>query len=89
MTAQANATAIHPFRVDVPEADLSDLQQRLAHTRWPEPAPTEGWNYGIPLDYLKELAEYWRTAYHWRKHEARLNDFPQYTTTIDGQKLPH
>ena len=38
----------------------------------------------MPLDYLKELAEYWRTGYDWRAHEARLNEFPQFTTEIDG-----
>jgi microsomal epoxide hydrolase len=79
--------AIRPFRVEVPQADLDDLRDRLARTRWPDEIPGGGWDYGIPLGYMKELAEYWRTAYDWRKYEARLNEFSQYTTTIDGQNV--
>ena len=79
--------AIRPFRIDIPEADLDDLRDRLARTRWPDGLPGVGWGYGVPLGYLKELAEYWRTSYDWRKHEARLNEFPQFTTTIDDTTL--
>ncbi|HZV48892.1 MAG TPA: epoxide hydrolase [Candidatus Dormibacteraeota bacterium] len=82
----ANAE-IRPFRIDVPQADLDDLNHRLRRTRWPDQLPGVGWDYGIPLGYVKELAEYWRTAYDWRRQEARLNEFPQYTTTIDGENL--
>ena len=78
---------IRPFRVDIPQADLDDLHQRLARTRWPDELPGVGWSYGVPVGYLKELAEYWRTRYDWRRHEARLNEFPQFTTTIDGANL--
>jgi pimeloyl-ACP methyl ester carboxylesterase len=81
------AEEIRPFRIEIAEADLEDLSQRLAHTRWPDELPGVGWSRGVPLDYLKELAEYWRTSYDWRKHEARLNGFPQYTTEIDGQSV--
>ncbi len=78
---------IRPFRIDVPQADLDDLRERLARTRWPDELPGVGWDYGVPLGYLRELAEYWRTAYDWRAHEARLNQFPQFTTTIDGANV--
>lgn len=78
---------IKPFRIDVPQADLDDLRDRLARTRWPDELPGAGWDYGIPLDYTRELAEYWRTGYDWRAHEARLNEFGQFTTTIDGQRI--
>jgi pimeloyl-ACP methyl ester carboxylesterase len=87
MPATTDDTSIHPFHVDIPESDLDDLRHRLARTRWPEDAPSPGWEYGIPLGYVRELAEYWRTAYDWRKHEARLNEFAQYTTNIDRQLL--
>jgi microsomal epoxide hydrolase len=80
-------TKIRPFRVDVPQADIDDLRERLARTRWPDELPGAGWSYGIPLGYMKELAEYWRTGFDWRKHEAQLNKFPQFTTTIDGQNV--
>ena len=78
---------IRPFRVDIPQADLDDLRDRLARTRWPAEVAGVGWSRGVPVGYLRELAEYWRTSYDWRKHEARLNQLPQFTTTIDGANL--
>lgn len=78
---------IEPFTIDIPQADLDDLADRLARTRWPDELPGVGWDYGIPLARMKELADHWRTAYDWRKHEARLNELPQYTTEIDGQNI--
>jgi epoxide hydrolase len=78
---------IRPFRIEVPETELDDLRQRLARTRWPDELPGVGWSRGVPLDYLKELAAYWRDRYEWRNHEARLNEFSQFTTTIDGTNL--
>jgi pimeloyl-ACP methyl ester carboxylesterase len=81
------AESIHPFHIDVPQADLDDLRERLARTRWPQELPDTEWQRGVPLAYLKRLAEYWARTYDWRPHEARLNEFPQFTTTIDGQNL--
>ncbi|TLS45231.1 epoxide hydrolase [Streptomyces montanus] len=80
-------TAIHPFRIDIPQGDLDDLHVRLDRTRWPDELPGAGWAYGVPLDYLKELAHYWRHVYDWRAAEARLNEWPQFTTTVDGATL--
>jgi pimeloyl-ACP methyl ester carboxylesterase len=76
-----------PFRIRVPQADLDDLTNRLAHTRWPDELPQVGWSYGVNKDYLLDLVDYWRTGYDWREHEARLNKVPQFTTTIDGQNV--
>ena len=88
MTRDISATPdVRPFRIDIPEARLDDLRDRLARTRWPDEAPDAGWSRGVPLAYLTELAEYWRTGYDWRTHEAALNEFPQFTTTIDGQTI--
>lgn len=78
---------IQPFTIAVPQADLDDLRERLARTRWPAELPDVGWSRGVPLAYLKELAAYWRDDYDWRKHEARLNQYPQFTTEIDGQTV--
>lgn len=78
---------ITPFRIDIPQSDLDDLRNRLARTRWPGELPDVGWSRGVPLGYLKELAEYWRTRYDWRRQEERLNAFPQYLTEIDGQTI--
>ncbi|MFE9744018.1 epoxide hydrolase family protein [Saccharothrix saharensis] len=80
-------TDIRPFRIDVPQAQLDDLNARLANTRWPAELPGVGWSRGVPVDYLKDLAEHWRTTYDWRAHEAELNAHPQFTATIDGQNV--
>ncbi|GGL20248.1 microsomal epoxide hydrolase [Sphaerisporangium melleum] len=80
-------TTIKPFRIAVPQADLDDLADRLARTRWPDELPDAGRDYGIPLQQVRELAEYWRTSYDWREHEAELNRHPQFTTEIDGQNV--
>jgi epoxide hydrolase len=78
---------IRPFRIEVPQADLDDLGERLARTRWPAELDGVGWTRGVPVDYLRELAEHWRTSYDWRAQEARINQLPQFTTTIDGANL--
>jgi pimeloyl-ACP methyl ester carboxylesterase len=78
---------IRPFRIDVPQADIDDLRDRLARTRWPDEPPGSGWDYGLPLGYALELAEHWATGYDWRTHEAALNAFPQFMTTVDGTDL--
>jgi microsomal epoxide hydrolase len=75
---------MQPFRIDIPQADLDDLDRRLAATRWPEQMPGTGWERGAPLDHVRELAEYWRTGFKWRAAEERLNSFPQFHTEIDG-----
>jgi epoxide hydrolase len=80
-------TAIRPFRVDIPQADLDDLRERLHRTRWPDELPGAGWSRGVPLGYLQGLAAYWADGYDWRKQEARLNEHPQFTTTIDGANV--
>ncbi|WP_026413262.1 epoxide hydrolase family protein [Actinomadura oligospora] len=80
-------TKINPFRIDVPAGDLEDLRVRLAGTRWPDELPGTGWSYGVPSSYAQELAEYWRTGFDWRRQEAALNEFPQFTTEIDGQNI--
>jgi epoxide hydrolase len=80
-------TAIRPFRIDIPQADLDDLNERLARVRYPDELPGTGWDLGVPTGYLAELVDYWRTGYDWRAHERRWNEFPQFTTTIDGQNV--
>jgi len=80
-------SAVRPFTVNVPQADLDDLLERLARIRWPDEWSGGGWEYGVPLDYAKNLVDIWRTSYDWRALEARLNGYPQFTTTIDGQRI--
>ncbi|MBO0705223.1 MAG: epoxide hydrolase N-terminal domain-containing protein, partial [Candidatus Dormibacteraeota bacterium] len=76
-----------PFRSEVPQSDLDDLQQRLERTRWPDELPDTGWDYGVPQAYLRELVAYWQSSYDWRAVEARLNAIPQFVARIDGQRL--
>jgi epoxide hydrolase len=73
-----------PFHIDVPDAELADLRDRLRRTRWPDEEPVADWSQGVPLAYLRELCEYWATEYDWRATERRLNRLPQYRTEIDG-----
>lgn len=81
------SAGIRPFRIEVPQVDLDDLHDRLGRSRFPDELPGVGWSRGVPVEYLKELAEYWRTGYDWREHEAKLNEYPQFTTTIDGHNI--
>ena len=86
--AQAgDPAAIERYRVSVSDAELEDLQRRLENVRWPPDSPGEPWSYGTDRAYLQELVEYWRDQYDWRAHEAALNTFNHYTTTIDGQRI--
>ena len=75
---------IRPFRIAVPEPDLSDLRERLRRTRWPERECVDDWSQGVPLEYTRELAAYWAEEYDWRAREERLNRFDQFITEIDG-----
>ncbi len=87
METRHTSAEIDTFSIEIPQTELDDLRDRLARTRWPSELPDVGWSRGVPLGYLKELAEYWHTDYDWREHEARLNELPQFTTTIDGANL--
>ena len=74
-------------RIDVPEAVLTDLRERLGRTRWPEPLPRatdDAWERGADLAYVRELCAYWADGYDWRKWETALNAWPQFVSTIDG-----
>jgi len=80
----AKPDGIVPFRIDVPQPVLDDLQSRLKNTRFPSEIEGSGWEYGTSLSYMRELVAYWRNAYDWRTHERRLNQLPQFKTNIDG-----
>ena len=78
---------VSPFRIDVPDAVLDDLRERLARTRWPAQLDDAGWDYGTELSYLQELCGYWQHEFDWRAAEARLNEWPQFETEIDGEHV--
>jgi len=82
--AENTDTAIRPFKVKVPEADLAELRRRIVAMKWPEPEPVPDASQGVQLATMQKLAHYWATDYDWRRCEARLNALPQFTTKIDG-----
>lgn len=81
---EAEDQQIRPYTIQVPQATLDDLHQRLARSRWPDQMDNTGWEYGVDLGYMKNLVAYWRDKYQWRDQEKKLNNFPQFTTRIDG-----
>ena len=96
----ADQIQIRPFRIEIPQSDIEDLQHRLARTRYADELPPEevatkvqgvpappGWEYGVPVGYVRERVERWRDAFDWRDREARLNEYPQFITQIDGQDI--
>src|ERR1700749_3768098 len=80
----ADAPAVRPFTVEIPEAEIEALRARVAATRWPHKELVDDWSQGVQLAMLQELARYWAADYDWRKCEAALNALPQFTTEIDG-----
>ena len=76
--------AVRPFKIDIDQSVLDDLQARLNLTRWPDEVTDSGWDYGSNLDYMKELVEYWRTDFDWRAQEAKLNAFHHFKSEVDG-----
>ena len=80
------AFAPRPFAVSVTDAEVADLQDRLARTRLPQPAPADDWTSGTPNDYLREALAAWR-SFDWRAAEARINAVPHFVAGIDGQDI--
>ncbi|WP_410579381.1 epoxide hydrolase family protein [Amycolatopsis sp. lyj-108] len=78
---------MRPFQIAVAQDELDEMGRRIADTRWPSEIADAGWERGVPLDYLRDLADYWRTGFDWRAVERRLNEFDQYVTTIDGAQV--
>ena len=73
------------YRISVPQAEIDDLRERLARTRWTQDLPGTGWERGVPVSYLRDLAAYWAArSTTGGPHEAALNAYPQFLTTIDG-----
>ncbi|GAB3536320.1 epoxide hydrolase [Arthrobacter tecti] len=86
---------IVPFTINIPQGEIDDLRRRLTAARLPDPLPqaanewgaSSEWDRGVPQDWLAALADYWRDGFDWQAYEQRLNDIPQFTTTVDGQTL--
>jgi epoxide hydrolase len=80
----SGSTELRPFQVEIGDAAIVDLRERLARTRWPEKELVSDWSMGIPLAYVQELAEYWEKSYDMQRVADRLNRYEQFMTTIDG-----
>ncbi|GIS78444.1 MAG: hypothetical protein CM1200mP14_00100 [Gammaproteobacteria bacterium] len=82
--SKMNAEEIRSFAISVPDEVLTDLNDRLERTRFPDQIPGTGWDYGMNREYLKELIEYWKDEFDWRDQEEKLNSFDHFKTAIDG-----
>ncbi|CAB3804282.1 epoxide hydrolase family protein [Paraburkholderia fynbosensis] len=80
----AATTEPTPFQIHVPQAQLDDLRSRLANVIWPNKEPVDDWSQGVPLASMRELTDYWRDHYDWRRVESRLNSLGQHRIEIDG-----
>ena len=85
MASDSAQAQVIPFKINISDAALEDLQHRLQNTRWPERETPEDWSQGAPLAYIKDLCAYWATNYNWREREDLLNRFDQFTTALDSQ----
>src|ERR1700750_3439808 len=82
-TSRASAL-VRPFTVSIPDAEIDDLRQRLARTRWPDPETVGDWAQGVRVANARSLVDHWAHRYDWRRFESGLNRFPQFLTEIDG-----
>jgi microsomal epoxide hydrolase len=82
-----SGAGLEPFRIAVSDAALSDLRARLAQTRFPDQIEGSSWTPGTDVGYLRELCEYWRNGFDWRRIESELNRLAQFTTELDGQRV--
>lgn len=82
-----NDQSISPFVINISDEELRYLASRLENARWPSAVANDHWQYGVPINYLRNLATYWQSTFDWRRQEQRLNRFPQFTTEIDGTTI--
>lgn len=79
--------AVTAFELGIEDAQLEDLRRRLRETRWPTEQPVGDWSQGVPLDYLRDLCEYWAAEYDWRRCEERMAAIGQFRVEIDGAEI--
>jgi epoxide hydrolase len=85
--SESTLTAIRRFKLRVTSSMLVDLNRRLANTKWPDQLLGTNWEYGADIKKVRELADYWQKRFNWRAQEARINQYSQFTTEIDGQRI--
>ncbi len=77
-------TSITPFEVNIDDATVSAIKNRVAHYPWHEMPVDGGWEYGTNLDYMKSICQYWVSDFDWKKQEQLINSFSHFKTPIDG-----
>ncbi len=87
MSRASLAPSIEPFSIEIDDAVLADLKQRILNTRWPDRSPANPWQQGTDLDWLRELLRYWATSFQWRDQQIKLNAFAHWRTEIDGVRI--
>lgn len=85
--AASSAQVVQPFKIEIPQSTIEDLNRRLGSTRWPDEVEDAGWDYGTNLDYLKELTSYWQTNFDWHAQERYLNSFAHFSTQVDNTRI--
>ena len=73
----------YPYEISISDQILDDLRERLEKTRWPEEELVKDWSQGVPLKYVREMCDYWLNQYNWRERETKLNQFDQFSTTVN------
>lgn len=87
VTQKGDIMSVKAFKLSIPQAEVDELRQRIKHARLPQVIEGVGWERGVPVPYLKKLATYWGESFDWRKQEAAINRYEQFTTEIDGQTI--
>lgn len=80
-------STITPFTIDVPAAQLADLQQRLRNTILPSQVEASSFSYGPTNAFVQHAIDRLLDGYDWRAAEAAINRLPQFVTEIDGQAI--
>src|SRR5262245_37338000 len=80
--AQTAASPLRPFRVDIPQAKIERILNRVRDAEWPDRLDAPDTRYGVSWDYMKSLAQYWTEQFDWRKAEANLNRYPQFLARV-------
>ena len=78
---------IKPFKLNIPNKTLQEIYTKVKNYPWHEMPDDGGWEYGTNLEYMKEISSYWVKDFDWRKHEAEINKFSNFTTVVDGIEM--
>ena len=76
-----------PFKIHIPRQQLEDLKHRIEIARFPEKETPKDWSQGVPLEYLKEVTNYWKDDYSWERAQKAINAFDQFTLPINGLRI--